>query len=211
MNIGTIVSKRMITEVLHFTTGAGLTGILATKAVKPRNRLASDKYLEHICKMNCPDRSGDTEWHDHVNLSITSINAHLFGISANNWHNNFDGWWCILSFHPGILTHDGVYFTTTNNIYTGVQRAPGPKGLEAMFAQKIVRWVGKTVRRSSDIATAQPTCLQAEVLYPGELSVERLQRIYVRDAEHLDVIGGVLGALSLPQIDCVVRPSLFGR
>src|SRR5437899_1547768 len=98
MNIRGLIAERQIRQVLHFTTDRGLVGILASRAVKPRKRLSTDKYLEHIYKPNCENRIRDSAWHDYVNLSIETINAHLFGISSGNWHRDLDGWWCILSF-----------------------------------------------------------------------------------------------------------------
>ncbi len=203
------IRGRDIREVLHFTTNFGLAGVLATKTVKPRNLLTTDDYLEHIYKPNCEDRSRDIMWHDYVNLSITRINTRLFGISSGNWHCDINGWWCILSFHPAILVHPGVVFTTTNNMYSGVTRAQGVKGFEAMFAPIIRQWWSSIVTRSPEIPACQPTCRQAEVLYPGELSIDHLRRIYVRDEEPLDEIAGMFGGLTVPPLPTTVRPDAF--
>jgi hypothetical protein len=177
--------------------------------VRPRKRLTSDQYLEHIYKPNCPSRDRDAAWHDYVNLSMTKINARLFGISSGNWHRDLDGWWCILAFSTSILTHPGVYFTTTNNMYSGVQRGLGESAFEAMFAPKITRWTGESVTRPATLPPCQPTCQQAEVLYPGDLPLASLQYIYLRDAEHLDSVAGMCGALNLAPIECRINPSLF--
>lgn len=209
MKIEDVVKDRGIREVLHYTTNRGLTGILAQGAIRPRKRLPADKYLEHIYKPNCDDRSRDVDWHDYVNLSITGINSRLFRISSNNWHRNLDGWWCILAFRAEILGHSGVFFTTTNNIYSGVSRAQGVVGLEKMYAPTIRWYVNSTVLRPSDCDPAQPTCLQAEVLYPGDLSICYLNTIYVRDVEHTDAVHGIIGGLSLEPITCLVSPRHF--
>jgi len=209
MSIDEIITHRGIREVLHFTTNRGLVGALALAALKPRKRLPRETYLEFIYKPNCADRSRDVAWHDYVNLSITRINARLFGISSENWHRDINGWWCVLSFTPDILTHEGVIFTTTNNMYTGVQRDSGTQGLEALFAPRIVQWYGTVVTRSADAKSCEPTCIQAEVLYPGDLSVSYLQRIYVRDPENVDPIHGVFGALSMNSVPISVEPGVF--
>ena len=52
MNIKEIIAQREITEVLHFTTHLGLTGVLATKALKCKNQLRKEDYLIHILKIN---------------------------------------------------------------------------------------------------------------------------------------------------------------
>jgi len=209
MTIEEIIASRGISDILHFTTNHGLAGILATGAVKSRARLSRDKYLEHILKLNCPDRSRDAAWHNYVNLSISRINSHLFRISEGNWHRALDGWWCVLSFDPRILAHDGVVFATTNNMYTGVIRRSGPQGLEALFSPRITRWCGCTVKRQAETASFQPTCFQAEVLYPGELPLEDCQGIFVRDDEHLDEVHAMFAALSVSTISCETDAGRF--
>ena len=179
MKIQEIIENRGIEEVLHFTTNKGLTGILATNALKARTHLPEDKYLEYIYKYNCPDRSRDKEWWEYINLSITSVNRRLFNISSGKWHAGDDGWWCVLSFAPEILTHDGVYFANTNNMYSGVKRMKESEGLESLFAQRIHQYINSTVQRTANCPSNQPTCQQAEVLYPHELSLNYLTRIYV--------------------------------
>lgn len=210
MSIEDIVSTRQINEILHFTTNRGLVGILAAKALKARSLLTEDKYLEHIYLNNCPDRSKDVAWHGYVNLSLTTVNWRLFGISMHKWHRQPEVYWCVMSFDPIILTHEGTYFTTTNNMYSGVLRAKGSHGLERLFAKTIVRWPGSTVTRDADEKTNQPTCHQAEVLYPNEIPIEYLRTIYVEDGAHLDSVGSELDTLaSAYNIRCIVRPEIF--
>lgn len=210
MTIEDIINKRGIEEILHFTTNRGLTGILDRKVVKPRKRLPKEKRLEHIVLYNCPDRSRDRGWHDYVNLSITMVNLRLFGISKGKWHHEKDNWWCVLSFLPVILTHPGVYFCTTNNMYSGVKRAQGPQGLENLFASTIVRWDREVVKRSSSTPPNQPTCNQAEVLYPGELSLEYLGHVYVETGDNASAVESMFEVFQgLPDVDCITRPELF--
>jgi hypothetical protein len=210
MTINDIIKRRGIKEILHFTTNVGLTGILASKAVKPRESLPKDKYLEHVYMYNCEDRSRDAAWHGYVNLSITKVNWRLFSISMFKWHSNIDGWWCILSFDPIILTHSGVFFTTTNNIYTGVKRKRGAEGLEQLFAEKVVRWEGNVVTRTQSTPSNQPTCEQAEVLYPGELSLDYIKAIYVRDDHSVYAAESIIDTFNeIPKVNCNVRPDLF--
>ena len=209
MTIGDIIEQRKISEILHFTTNRGITGILATGDVKSRKLLPKEKYLEYVYMYNCKERHRDTIWHDYVNLSLTTVNKKLFGISSGNWHAAMDGWWCILSFSPEILTHDGVIFTTTNNIYTGVKRDTGPRGLEKLFSPRIIQWSNNIVRRNPNIPTNQPTCQQAEVLYPQELSIQYLQRIYVEADDHASAIESQFDVLNIPEYECLVEPDLF--
>ena len=210
MTIADIIKQRAIKEVLHFTTNKGLTGILVKKAVLPRKRLPKENYLEHILFYNCASRIRDTEWLDYINLSITSINLHLFGISSGKWHPDIDGWWCILSFSPQILTHQGVYFCTTNNAYTCVVRGTGVEGLENLFADRVEREPGWVAIRREDTSINQPTCNQAEVLYPSRLSIDYLKHIYVQDKEHAWAAESICDMFNeIPVMDIDVKPEMF--
>lgn len=209
MTVADIVRQRQISEILHFTTNRGVTGIVAAGEVKSRKRLPEDKYLERVYLYNCKSRSQDVSWHDYVNLSVTTVNRRLFGISSGSWHASFDGWWCILSFAPEILSHEGVNFTTTNNIYTGVKRSHGPEGLEQLFAPKTLQWGHQLAIRSFETPHNQPTCQQAEVLYPKELSLEYLQRIYFACDAHAAEVESLFDVLKSGPYDCKVAPHLF--
>ena len=209
MTIEDIIEQRGISEILHFTTNWGITGILGTGVVKSRKRLPEEEYLEYIYMYNCESRNRDITWHDYVNLSLTTVNRKLFGISAGNWHAKMDGWWCILSFSPETLTHDGVIFTTTNNIYTGVKRDKGSGGLEKLFSPITIQWRNNIVRRTPNTPTNQPTCPQAEVLYPQELSIQYLQCIYVKADDHASAIESQFDLFNISEYECLVEPGRF--
>jgi len=213
LTVGDVVAKRGITEVLHFTTNRGLAGILASRGVKARNQLPADKFVEHVYGPTCKVRR-DTSWLGYVNLSITSINSALFNIASRKWYPERDFWWCVLSFTPLVLEHEGVLFVTTNNMYTGAKRLGGAVGLEALFSPSIVQFVaagGATgaITRALNLPPSQPTCRMAEALYPTALSTEWLQRVYVATAEHADIVHGQCDALSHVVPDVAVRPDVF--
>ncbi len=197
--------KKGITDVVHFTTNNGVLGILASKAVKSRARLPEDKYLEHVFKANAAFRK-DTEWLDYANLSIQRINDWMFEMSEK-WHWNEEVSWAVLSFSPEILAHPGVVFTTTNNIYPSCKRSEGLEGFSQMFSDLVVGRYGRRHVRAGNL-DSWTTDRQAEILYPGELSIEHLQRIDVQAENTLDVIHGMLCALSM---DVPVRyaPEVF--
>jgi len=209
MNISEIVERRGIKEVLHFTTNLGLIGILDSRYLKSRQRLNKDERLEHIFSPNAAVRDKDADWLDYVNLSISRVNRRFFDISRNSWHKDKPLWWCVLSFEPIILGHEGVYFATTNNIYPGVLRGSGPQALEGMFGAKIEWWEGKFITRVSGLDLALPTYEQAEVLYPGQVSTDFLRSIYVGSEEHVDEVYGLFAALGHREIETTVQKSLF--
>lgn len=209
MTIEEIIRKRKICEVLHFTTHRGITGILATGHVLPRTQLPKDVYLEYVRLYNCPDRSRDKTWWEYVNLSLTDVNRYLLGIARNRWHSNDVGWWCVLSFVPAILTHDGVYFTTTNNAYPLVRHGEGADGLEAMFAPLVKEFDNKSVCRTPRAMLNMPTSPQAEVLYPKELDLIHLHHIYVPDEETAAKVESICTACRRDVVDCRINKELF--
>lgn len=209
MTINEIFRQRQITEILHFTTNEGLLGILYSRSIKSRQRLPKEKTLEYIYKPNAVFRK-DNEWLDYINLSISRINYQFFDVSANCWHKDRNIWWCVLSFDPVILSHPGVYFATTNNMYSnGVRRNTGAAGLQALFENRITQWPGKIVKRDSKLLANLPTCPQAEVLYPGELATEFLQRVYVSTGEGHDDICGQCAGVSFPDLEVKILPEIF--
>lgn len=207
-----MIEEREIKEILHFTTNKGITGILSLQSVLSCKLLPEEKYLEHILKINCPDRSRDIDWLDYVNLSISSINKRLFDISKDKWHSHMDGWWCVLSLSPEILTHSGVVFCTTNNAYNSVvKRGEGVAGLKELFADKVIEYESRTLAtRRISTPSNQPTSSQAEVLYPQKLSLEYLQCIYVKESDDASAIESQFSLYPDGYVvECIEKPELF--
>jgi hypothetical protein len=207
MSVAEIARQRGVEEVIHFTTNRGLAGILYSKAIKSRERLREEETLEFIFSPNADTRK-DVAWLDYVNLSITGINSHFFEASER-WHRPEDIWWCVLSLAPEVLTHEGVYFTTTNNIYTSVLRGVGPETFGSLFAERIVRWRNNVVTRDPASPLNYVTCEQAEVLYPGEVPVDFLKKIYLVSDEIADEVHGLVSVLGYKDIEIVVKPEVF--
>ena len=197
--------QRGVENIVHFTTMQGAVGVLAAEAVKSRKRLPKDQYLEHVYRPNAAIRK-DVAWLDYVNLSIERINDWMFDASTR-WHVEAGNAWVVFSFKPQILSHPGVVFTTTNNIYPTCWRAEGSFGFSRMFADSVPGRYGELHDRAGKL-DAWPTDRQAEVLYPGELSCKYLQRIDVQENQVLDAIHGALDVLDL---DISVRhaPEVF--
>ena len=200
--------RRGISQIVHFTTLSGALGVLASHAVISRQRLPNDKYLEHVYRPNVRSRSKDWRWLDYVNLSVERINDWMFDTSER-WHAREGNPWVVLSFRPEILSHPGVVFTTTNNIYPSTLRAEGLPGFNQMFADIVLGWYGNR-RDRTDKLPAWPTDRQAEVLYPGEVSCDYLQRIDVQDEESKYKIDGMLAGLmkDINVLICV-NPEVF--
>lgn len=220
MSLHTILTNRKITETLHFTTNRGLIGSLASNSLLSRPLLGEDAYLRHVLQLNSSVRPEESElfdksadWIRFVNLSISEINRRFLDVSRQ-WHTNDDVWWCILSFSSTIMTHDGVWFTTTNNGYDRCERGKNEEGLEALFVQNVARkshgyygrpWSVQRCGRDNHL----PTCEQAEVLYPERLSLEHLQTVYVEQDDHHDTVMGWLQDFEYAGVDVSLAPEKF--
>ncbi|MFV8141865.1 DarT ssDNA thymidine ADP-ribosyltransferase family protein [Mycolicibacterium senegalense] len=210
--IAEVIAERGITEILHFTTAPpGFVGICATGMVHSRYRLEVAKYLEHIYTPNCPNRDKDADWTDYISLSISRVNNSMLGYSKG-WHPGGGIWWVVLSFDPVILTHTGVHFVTTNNSYAAtLRRAPGAAGLADMFSQA-VPWGhhGSVHRRRAGTPAHWTTDIQAEVLYPGELSLQYLRAVYVAQDDHIDQVRAWLDVFPrTPVVPVTCKPEIF--
>jgi hypothetical protein len=205
MTIKNILVHRSISNILHFTTSNGFLGMISgdKKQVLPRAKLSSEKHLEFIATPNAPIRS-DTDWLDYVNLSISKINPYYFKYSLKN---HPDSIWIILDFSSEILEHDDVIFVTTNNIYPEAKRGRGCSGLEALFAQSLYN--GKCTLHRKGYPDNITTCNQAEVLYPGPLSLDFLKRIHVNDDAGAALISAQVAVCGGEKYEICISPELF--
>lgn len=119
-----------------------------------------------------------------------------------------DMWWCVLAFDPIVLSHPGVYFVTTNNIYTGAKRGLGLEALKVLFADRVHQYAGLYAARDDRTPDEFTTCVQAEVLYPGALSTEYLKRVYFPTAEHAAMGRSQCEVVGHPDVPMVVTPDL---
>lgn len=179
MTVAEIIKVRGLSRVLHFTTSDGLLGMLADPPPRllPRAKLAENLHLEFILRLNAPTRT-DIDWFEYSSLSISEVNRYFFKYSLGN---HPDAFWVVLEFSEEILTHPGVYFASTNNIYPDVVRGQNGEGLSALFASSIKndRLRSGWLRRFDNLPKDCPTDNQAEVLYPGALSFDFLKKIHV--------------------------------
>lgn len=201
--------SRGITEILHFTTNRGLVGILSTGAVLCRDELVAAGTLEPIRLLNCLDRSKDADWTGYVNMSISQVNQWMLKRSRS-WHEEDGVWWAVLAFNVIILDDPGVWFATTNNTYSVVRRGQGVDGLADLFTEPMPwGWYGSTKSRYGK-AAHQPTCEQAEVLYPKALALPTLTNIYVAEPEHIDEIAGWVATFpNTPFVPVTHNPGVF--
>lgn len=209
------IAQRGITELVHFTSNHGLVGILTQGSILSRRALPKEDHLAYISAPTSATRmeaashfDKKEDWLDYINLSISEINRRYFKFASERWHVIGDRWWVLLSFNTSLLQDDGVYFSTTNNVYENTIRAKGVKGLDALFAESIARKPGWTVRRLGR-ASRLTTCEQAEVLYPNPLPLSFLERIYVADEDRSDVVEGWLTYYKVTGVSVIIDASKF--
>lgn len=167
--------------------------------------MQNDLYLDQVYRPNAPYRK-DRDWLDYVSLSIARINDWMFEHSER-WHADADNPWVLLSFDPVVLSHPGVVFATTNNIYRTCRRAEGRDGFEQMFADTVYGRYDERHDRTG-MRPDWPTDRQAEVLYPGEVPCKFLLRADVQSEEAIDTIAGA-GAVCELNVPVEHTPEVF--
>jgi hypothetical protein len=88
-------------------------------------------------------------------------------------------------------------------------RGVGPETFGSLFAERIVRWRNNVVTRDPASPLNYVTCEQAEVLYPGEVPVDFLKKIYLVSDEIADEVHGLVSVLGYKDIEIVVKPEVF--
>lgn len=200
MKVSDIARERGIEEILHYTSDRGVRGTMIKEALLSRERLEADREVEYVFRGIWDIKEPD--WADYISLSLSEVNVDLF---ARARANHPDRWWAVLSFDIGILDHPGVYFATTNNSYRVCRRGQGVDGFEALFGP-MIPWGrhGSVARRQSDCDPALPTHNAAEVLYPGEIPVHRLQAVYVEAPQQSHMIKAWCDAYGKPHLPAEV-------
>jgi hypothetical protein len=207
-SIENIINDREIRSLYHFTTNNGVLGILASKGIFSRKSLPEENYLEYIVKYNSADRKYDKAWLSYVNLSISRVNSEFF-LQCNKWHNN-DVWWCVLEIDPKIMAHEGVFFSSTNNIFPATVRSKEYLGLNYLFSDIVYGRYNKENRRSVNMPLNYTTDVQAEVLYPNPVPLSCVTKILVLKEEHQDILMGQQEGLDMePMIPVVVEPNIL--
>ena len=206
MSVSDRCRERGIKEILHYTSHKGVQGSIMKAAVLSRQQMENDEDVAYIFSGVWPVRA--PAWADHISLSISRINGNLYDKSRTRYP---DWWWAVLSFTPEILDHDGVWFATTNNVYEDVlERGQGIDGFEALFKERVPwGYYGYVSVRGDTHPDNWSTNRQAEVLYPTQLPLEHLQRIYVPGSQHLALVHAWCEAFGRPEYDVVVDTAVF--
>lgn len=206
MSVAARAREREISQILHYTSNKGMMGLVCQGALLSRKRVANDPELAFIFQSIWPIKA--PRWVDHISMSVSQINLDLYQRSCSNCPQF---WWAVLSFTPDILDDEGVWFTTTNNAYEATcARGQGLDGLEAMFGPTVpYGHYGSVAQRPAGRPDQYPTHRAAEVLYPGALTFDHLQAVYVREAQHRRLISAWCAAYGHPPLPVKINPDAF--
>jgi hypothetical protein len=99
----------------------------------------------------------------------------------------------------------GAWLTTNTEILEKQEA-----GFEELFRDDVPwGYEGSVIRRAADQQPNRPTDRQAEVLYPGELSLDFLQRLYVPGDQHRAMVLAWCDAFDQPEIEVEVNTAVF--
>lgn len=183
--------ERGISRLVHFTPFLNLLGIYSLGGIKSR-----DRVLEYATRYQEEDLMAYIAWNDTlrldrrtdcINLSIQRMNVPLFTRFKREFPQGAP--WCILEISTECLQKNGALFTVANAAATSVRyggTAGGIDGLKAVFQDKIIvrkRYGVDTYTRGVGFPSNWPTCVQAEVLYPGEIDLKYITGLIFESSE----------------------------
>jgi hypothetical protein len=210
MNIDQCLDERGVSKVLHFTTNLGIVGIINNGGIISRKALGTSEKANYIKLLNCPTWK-TPDWEDHISLSIERINKGFWAKSVG-WHEKEPLFWVILEIDPSVLSHPGLSFSTTNSAYDTAIIEPGTAGLVKLYGHTVLdrNWNGHQYKsqRHAGMPSAEPTSVQAEVLYPKSLPVSFIRWIHARTEEDANNLAGYTYALN-SDLEIKVSPSMF--
>jgi len=214
------VSRRKISQLVHFTTIDNLLSIFEQGKILSRERLkklnieAPELYLQDYLRVN--DNLRIDNLNDHINLSIQHPNYYLFKRfrdSCSDWCND----WCVIALSPECIWHSETLFSTGNAAST-VSKAQGIRGdidaFCALFAEKVHsgNMRSKRVLCRDGLADCYPTDIQAEVLVKGSISIDYISNVYFEATDVAKRSCGAIMTISpsalLPPF--IVNPRFFG-
>jgi len=79
-----------------------------------------------------------------------------------------------------------------------------------MFTDSVLQYTGSPVARTTQTPLNQPTCNQAEALYPKSVSMDYAQAIYFEDDESVDACHAIMSVSQRSySIPFIVKPGIF--
>lgn len=168
------VTRRRISEVLHFTTIENLHHILSSGSIQSRGAL--EAWAEDFLPNDLERVDGQI---DAICLSISWPNCGLFWKFRR--HDYPDQGWAVLALAPRLLWECDCAFCRSNAASSSERGKPiQQRKSAAAFAGMFEPWDGKPSRAELGLADCFPTNPQAEVLCFSDLPVSLVTGIYVK-------------------------------
>lgn len=201
MAIRDLISRRGIDSLYHFTTTINLSGIYQVEHIFPRSEydtlraLANEDmyedYLDHMDDLRLDGLN------DHVNTSLSHPNVYL--LNAYRQRKNLAHYtWCILQLDPQLMERDDTLYTVTNAASARSSQygiGKGEEGLNQLFIPEVITKKGAFKRKG--LPAKYPTDIQAEVLIPGNISVDHIKTIYFETESDLSSCAGAFRLMGL--------------
>lgn len=167
----TIVARRDITNIYHFTKISNLQSILKN-GILPRNFL---EYNEINFSFNDQVRADN-----RVDCSYFSISHPNYKMFYPCRLNDPSSDWAVLSFNPSIIWEKNALFYPTNAASNTERFRPenehqGIVALEAMFAER----EGLPTRIIRELKNNEPSDVQAEVMIEGSIEPKYITNVFI--------------------------------
>lgn len=169
----TIVTRRNITNIYHFTKMSNLNSILQN-GILPRNFL---EYNEIHFSFNDQVRADN-----RVDCSSFSISHPNYKMFYQCRLNDPSSDWAVLSFNPSIIWEKNTLFYPTNAASNTERFRPaiehqGGAAFEALFAER----EGMPTRIIRELNDNEPSDVQAEIMIEGFIEPRYITSIYIND------------------------------
>ena len=218
-DLADLIQERGITRLVHFTPLMNLISIIRQQKILPREQLR--QYAKEHQDLALLDyiRWNDKKRLDHrldcINLSVERINSYLLRSFRREYAEGEP--WTILTIDPQFLLREGVVFTVGNAASRQVREegtAPGAAGLRALFADQVCvgnSYGTRIYKRTPRMNPAYPNCIQAEVLFPGEIPLSGVTGLICDSDENRSIVKSVLSvaASDVPLPPITVDPNEF--
>lgn len=168
MSIESEVTRRNITQLLHFTNVSNLPSILVNGIV-PREMLEDDTYdFNDLYRID-----------GHLNANCVSISHPNSALFYRLRQNSPSVKWAIISLSPRILWEKCCAFYPCNAASNEVRfTSPTELSNEASFTAMFADEVGNISRAGQNLPLKYPTNLQAEVLVFDTIETAFFDRIF---------------------------------
>lgn len=209
-----IIDKRGIKYLIHFTRFESVTAIVGEGKILPRNKLHNISYeWKELVSPNSQKRFDDTK---NLNTTIMHPTIYLLNIFRDKWYPGSR--FCILGINPKYIYEEKTEFSITNATYDTAEEFGINRNLTTFNAMFMNQVTGKPIRntnrrwityRKSTLPEYYTTDPEAEALIESEIPYNDILFIACRNQYEHDILASAFDVLELPTEKFCVRPTLF--